>query len=212
VRRREFITLLGGAAVAWPLAVNAQPRAMPVIGFLTSLGQNDRPNLREGFRRGLGESGYFEGRNVAIEYRFAENQHARLSALAAELVGRKVSVIAASGGGTAVLAAKATTATIPIVFAFGGDPVQTGFVPSLNRPGGNITGASFFAAELSGKALGLLHEVVTNAAIIALLVNPKNPESAGCLSSAEGAARILDRQRLCLRPAHQTRSTAPLLL
>ena len=116
---------------------------MPVIGFLTSLGRNDRPNLVEAFRRGLSEAGYVEGRNVAIEYRFAENQHDRLPALAADLVGRKVAVIAATGGGNSILAAKAATTTIPIVFTTGGDPVQQGFVASLNRPGGNVTGVSF---------------------------------------------------------------------
>jgi putative ABC transport system substrate-binding protein len=202
MKRRDLLALLGGAAavptVLWPLAAGAQQPALPVIGFLTSLGQNDRPNLREGFRRGLGEAGYFEGRNVAIEYRFAENQHERLPALAADLVARKVAVIHASGGGASVLAAKAATATIPIVFTFGGDPVQAGYVASLNRPGGNITGASFFAVEISPKALGLLHELVPNAAVIALLVKPKNPESARWQSGAQEAARTLGRQLLVL--------------
>jgi ABC-type uncharacterized transport system substrate-binding protein len=195
--RRTFITLLGSAATAWPLAARAQP-AMPVVGFLTSLGQNDRPNLRQGFRRGLSEAGYVEGRNIAIEYRFAENQHERLVALAADLVGRKVAVIAASGGGASVLAAKSATAMIPIVFAYGGDPVQEGFVASLNRPGGNITGASFFASLISGKALGLLHELIPSAAVIALMVNPRNIESAQWLSNAREAARVLGRQLLVL--------------
>ena len=142
MNRRKFIAVLGGAT-AWPIVARAQ-QAMPVIGFLTSLGQDDRPNLRAAFRRGLSEAGYTEGRNVTIEYRFAENQHDRLPALAADLVDRKVAVIAASGGGSSVLAAKAATTTIPIVFAFGGDPVREGMVASLNRPGGNVTGASFF--------------------------------------------------------------------
>ena len=146
IERRKFITLLGDA-VAWPFVAHAQQPLLPVIGFLSSLGKGDRPNLREGFRRGLSESGYVEGHNVSIEYRFAENQHDRLPALAAELVDRKVAVIAATGGGGSILAAKAATTTIPIVFTYGGDPVREGFVASLNRPGGNVTGASFFSVS-----------------------------------------------------------------
>src|SRR5215470_9650932 len=151
IRRRKFITLLA----ALPLATRAQQPAMPVIGFLNALGQNDRPNLPAAFRRGLGETGYIEARNAAIEYRFAENQHDRLPTLAADLVGRKVNVIAATGGGTAVLAAMAATKTIPIVFTTGGDPVHEGYVRSLNRPGGNITGVSWFASLIASKGVGL---------------------------------------------------------
>jgi len=197
LRRRRFIALIGGAA-AWPLAARAQRSAMPVVGFLTTLGQNDRPNLREGFRRGLSEAGYVEGRNVAIEYRFAENKPDRLPALVADLVNRKVAVIAATGGGNSILAAKVATNTIPIVFTHGGDPIQEGFVVSLNRPGGNITGASFFGAVLGGKAMGLLHELVPNAAVIALMVNPKTLEAARSFSDAQEAARTLGQQLLVL--------------
>jgi putative tryptophan/tyrosine transport system substrate-binding protein len=190
MQRREFITLLGGAAAAWPAVARAQ-QTMPVVGFLTSLGRNDRPNLAEAFRRGLSEAGYVDGRNVTIEYRFAENQHDRLPALAADLVDRKVAVIIANGGGGSVLAAKASTSTIPIVFTFGGDPVQVGFAASLNRPGGNITGVSFFGTLVSSKGLGLLHELVPNVAVIALLANSKQLESVRIISDTQEAARAL---------------------
>jgi putative ABC transport system substrate-binding protein len=198
MRRRQFITFLGGAVASWPLAARAQQPAMPAIGFLTSLGRNDRHNLRDAFRRGLNEAGYVEGRNVAIEYRFADNQYDRLPALAADLVDRKVSVIAATGGGNSVLAAKASTTTIPIVFLTAGDPVVEGYVASLNRPGGNLTGVSWFNALLGGKALGLLHEFVPHAAVVALLANPKLPEAVRNISDAQEAARTLGRQLLVL--------------
>jgi putative ABC transport system substrate-binding protein len=197
MRRREFITLFGGVA-AWPLAARAQQPAMPVVGFLNSLERNDRPNLAAAFRRGLSEAGYAEGRNVTIEYRFAENQYDRLPALAADLVGRKVAVIAATGGGNSVLAAKASTTTIPIVFLTGGDPIQEGYVASLNRPGGNITGISWFGTQLGAKGLGLLHELLPNATVIALLTNPNLPEAARATSDAQEAARMLGRQLLVL--------------
>src|SRR5215475_5077161 len=197
MKRREFITLLGGAAT-WPLAAGAQQAAMPTIGFLNALGRNDAPDLPAAFRRGLGETGYVEARNAAIEYRFSENQHDRLPALAADLAGRKVNVIAATGGGAVVLAAMAATRTIPIVFTSGGDPVQEGYVASLNRPGGNVTGVSWFGTLVAGKGLGLLHELVPTAALIAVLTNPKLPESARIPSDAQEAARILGRQLLVL--------------
>ena len=193
MRRREFVATLGGVAM-WPWSAFAQQPDLRIVGFLTSLGQNDRPNLRDAFRRGLGETGYVEGRNVAIEYRFAENQIDRLSALAADLVGRKAAVMAATGGGAAILAARAATSTVPIVFTTGGDPVREGFVASLNRPGANITGVSWFGTLVGGKALELLHEFIPNANVMALMVNPKLPEGARTVTDAQAAARALNRR------------------
>jgi putative ABC transport system substrate-binding protein len=198
MHRRRLISLLGTAVVTWPLALRAQQPALPVVGYLSSLGRNDRPNLLDAFRRGLSEAGYVEGRNVAIEYRFAENRPDQLPPLAADLVDRKVAVMATTGGGSSIIAAKASTTTIPIVFSFGGDPVQAGFVASLNRPGGNITGVSFFGTLLSGKGLGLLLELVPNATVVALLTNPKLPEAARAVSDAQVAAHALGRQLLVL--------------
>jgi putative ABC transport system substrate-binding protein len=197
IGRRQFISALGGAA-AWPLAAGAQQSAMPVIGFLSSAGRNDRPKLVDAFRQGLSEAGYVESRNVAIEFRFAENKYERLPALAADLVSRNVSVIAATGGGNSILAAKSATTTIPIVFTTGDDPVKAGYVASLNRPGGNVTGISFFAAVLGSKGLGLLHELIPNVSVIGMLLNTANPESGSMQTDAQGAARILGLRLIVL--------------
>ena len=173
LKRREFITLLGGSAVAWPLAARAQQSAMPVIGFLDSRLPEAITDRLRGFRQGLKDTGYVEGENVAIVYRFAENQDDRLPALAAELVSRRIAVIATAGM-PPTLAAKAATTTIPIVFLVGEDPVRLGIVTSFSRPDGNITGINDFTAELAGKRLELLRELVPRAARVAVLVNPAN--------------------------------------
>ena len=176
MRRREVITLLGGAAVAWPLAARGQQPAMPVIGYLNSGSpESDTPRLT-GLRRGLNESGYVEGRNLVIEYRWAGNQADRLPALAADLVRLRVAVIVTAGP-PSTFAAKAATTSIPIVFGVGADPVPLGLVASINRPGGNLTGFNAFASELGAKALALLHDLVPSAATIGFLENPNNPVS-----------------------------------
>jgi ABC-type uncharacterized transport system substrate-binding protein len=176
MKRREFIALIGGAA-AWPPAASAQQPAMPVIGFLNNQGLAGRMYQVEAFRDGLSELGYFAGRNVTIEYRWAENQYDRLPALATDLVRRGVTVIAATGGAAAAHAAKAATSNIPIVFTAGSDPVEAGLVASLNRPGGNVTGVSFLTDALGAKRIGLLREVMAEPKIIAVLMNPQGPDA-----------------------------------
>jgi putative ABC transport system substrate-binding protein len=191
MRRREFISLIGGVAATWPLASRAQQPALPVVGFINPASANNYEPQLSAFLKGLSEAGYVDGRNVAIEYRWAEGQHDRLPAMAADLVRRQVTVIAATTT-PAALAAKAATTTIPIIFEMASDPTRLGLVASLNRPGGNATGVTQASAEMAPKRLQLLHELVPTASVIALLVNPANPTVAETnTKEVQAAARTL---------------------
>jgi putative ABC transport system substrate-binding protein len=200
MKRREFITLLGGAVANWPLAAHAQQPTMPVIGFLDIRSADGMADRLRAFRRGLAETGYVEGDNVTIAYRWAENKIDRVPELAAELVRRQVAVILAGGSTAAVFSAKAATATVPILFIVPDDPVQLGLVASLGRPGGNLTGVNFLARELVAKQLELLHELLPQAARVAVFVNPANRPSVESIErDAQPAARTIGLQLQILR-------------
>jgi putative tryptophan/tyrosine transport system substrate-binding protein len=194
VKRREFITLLGGAAAGWPLAARAQHPALPVIGLLSPRSPTVDAALISVIRQGLNDAGFVEGRNVALDYRWADGQYDRLTALATDLVQRKAAVIIAMGGEISAVAAKKVTATVPIVFLVGSDPVRSGLVASLNRPGGNITGASSFIFDLEPKRLGLMRELRPDAATIAVLVNPNSPTAEIQINDIRSTARNLGQQ------------------
>jgi putative tryptophan/tyrosine transport system substrate-binding protein len=201
MKRRAFLTLLGGAAAAWPLAARAQEPAMPVVGFLRSTSRLGSEHLVTAFRQGLAETGYIEGRSVAIEYRWANGDVAHLPELATDLVRRQVTVIVANG--VAVKPAMAATSTIPIVFVIGIDPVRSGLIASLNRPGANVTGISIGSIDLDAKRLEILRELVPQAAIIAILLDPNVVESDIASQSVEAAARAIGRQVVIVRAASE---------
>jgi ABC-type uncharacterized transport system substrate-binding protein len=203
MRRREFVRLAAGTAMMWPRGARAQQQPMPVIGFLSIGSPAPFATLVAALRRGLQEIGFVEGQNLGIEYRWAEGHFDRLAPLAADLVGRQVEVIVATGGPAPALAAKAATSTIPIVFNVGSDPVKLGLVASFSRPGGNVTGVSFFVAELDAKRLGLLHELVPGTSRIAVLLNPNNPNAGPQLRDITEAAHTLGLQITVLHAANE---------
>ena len=203
MKRREFITLLGGAMAAplWPVAARAQQPVMPVIGFLRSTAAAGSAHLVSAFRQGLKETGFVEGQNVGIDYRWADDQDDKLKGMAADLVRRRVAVIV--GNTPSTRAAKAATATVPIVFVMGSDPVRAGLVASINRPGGNVTGVVFTTGDLTAKRLGLLHELVPKAAVIAVLLDPNYPEIEFATKEAEAAGRTIGRKILIVKATNE---------
>jgi len=194
VKRRQFITLVGGAAASWPLVAGAQQTTIPVVGYLSVGAPESNAYLVAAFRKGLSDAGYVEGKNLAIEYRWGHNDHARLAEMAADLVSRRVGAIAAVAGTPAALAAKTATTTIPIVFTTGSDPVQVGLVASLNRPGGNVTGIAAMQVEAQEKRLGLVHELLPSARGVAVLVNPKNQMTEAIVTTTRAAARSIGQR------------------
>jgi putative tryptophan/tyrosine transport system substrate-binding protein len=203
MRRRQFLHILGGAA-AWPLAAWAQQQAMPVVGFMSGRSPDDSVRVVAAFRDGLGEAGFVDGQNVTIEYRWGLGQYDRMPALAADLVNRHVAVLVGVGGDVSAVAAKQATATIPIVFGLGGNPVKAGLVESLNRPGGNATGFTLLTSELEAKRLGMLHDLVPGAAVIGALLNPNFPPAVSQLQQLEEAARTINQKISVLKAGNDT--------
>jgi ABC-type uncharacterized transport system substrate-binding protein len=204
MRRREFISVLGGAAAAWPLGARAQQTPLPVLGFLRNTSAASSTNLVAAFRQGLKEVGYIEGQNLAIEFRWSDGRDDQLPIMAADLVGLPVAVLVAANL-TALVAAKAATKSIPIVFVTGDDPIQLGFVSSFNRPTDNITGISFYSGTLGTKQLELLHQLVPNAVLIGMLVNPNNPAADGQIAVVQAAAKTLGVPDTRCYPAERER-------
>ena len=208
MNRREVITTLGGAAAAWPLAARGQQPVMPVIGFMSGRSPAESEYLVRAFRTGLNELGYVEGRNVSVEYRWADGHYDRLPALAAELVGRRVAAIAATGGSVSGLAAKAATTTTPIVFSSGGDAVKLGLVASLNRPGGNVTGVNLIFGALGAKRLGLLRDLIPQATTIAMLVNLNYPSASTEVKKQRQGREVSGSSFMCSMPQSKVNSSA----
>ena len=203
MRRREFIKLLGGSVAAWPITTRAQT-AMPLIGFMSGRAPEESKHLLAAFHQGLGEAGFVEGKNVTIEYRWAFGQYDRLPAIASDLVKRNVAVIVAVGGDVSGLAAKQATSTIPIVFGSGSDPVGAGMVASLSRPGGNATGYVLLTNEMESKRLGILHDLVPNASVVGVLLNPNFPPAAMQLAALENAARAINQRLMVFRASNDS--------
>jgi putative ABC transport system substrate-binding protein len=203
MRRREFIRLLGGSLAAWPIMVRAQT-PMPLIGFMSGRAPEESKHLLAAFHKGLDEVGFIEGKNVTIEYRWAFGQYDRLPAIAGELVKRNVAVLVAVGGDVSGMAAKQATSTIPIVFGFGSDPVQAGMVASLSRPGGNATGYVLLTNEMESKRLGILHDLVPNASVVGVLLNPNFPPAAMQLAALENAARAINQRLAVFRASNES--------
>jgi putative ABC transport system substrate-binding protein len=203
MRRREFITLLGSAAAVWPFAASGQQSTLPVIGYIHTLSPENVPHFLPAFHQGLKEQGFVEGHNLTVEYRYAHGQYDRLRELAADLVNRKVAVIAALGGEPSPQIAQQATLTIPIVFASNGDPVREGLVASLNRPGGNVTGVTIFGIDAVAKRMQLLREVAPKAALIGFLMNPNNPNGEIETKAAQAAASSLGKELLVFRASSE---------